>query len=69
MNTKKRQSKTNGTKTRVVHVAIPLPTFNRIRKMAEADDRSINYKIVGLIESAVDGVVARESRRQYEAQK
>ncbi len=52
MNTKKRQPKTNGTKTRVVHVAIPIPTFNKIRKIAKAEDRSINWKLNTVIQQA-----------------
>lgn len=64
MKTKNGQSKTNHAKTRVVHVAIPIPTFNRIRKMAEADDRSINYKIVNLIEYAVTAAQNNPDRQQ-----
>jgi len=67
MTAKNGQSKTIRTKpaTRTVHVAIPLPTFNLIRKMAAADDRSINYKIGALIEQAAH---SQETRRQYRAQ-
>jgi hypothetical protein len=51
---KTRQAKTNGTKaaTRIVHIAIPLPTLNRIRKIAAAEDRSINYKISTAVQEA-----------------
>lgn len=62
MTTKKRQPKTNGTKTRVVHVAIRMPTFNRIRKLAVSQDRTINYKIGALIELGLEHELALAGR-------
>jgi hypothetical protein len=48
------QAKTIRTKsgTRIVHVAIPMPTFNKIKKIAKAEDRSINWKISTVIQQA-----------------
>lgn len=65
------QPKTNSAKpkTRVVHISIPISLFNRIRKTAAAEKRSINSKIGLLIEEAALGEAARDSRRQYEAQR
>lgn len=50
MKNKNGQSKTSKAKTRVVHVAIRMPTFNKIKKIAKAEDRSVNWKINAAIE-------------------
>jgi hypothetical protein len=55
MNVKNGQSKTTKSgkpKTRIVHVAIPLPIFHKIKKDAEAAGRSVNWKLSTLIVSA-----------------
>jgi hypothetical protein len=55
MNVQSKQSKTNKrgkSPTRIVHVAIPLPIFHKVKKAAQAEDRSINWKLSSLIVSA-----------------
>jgi hypothetical protein len=43
--------------------------LDKIKKLAKAERRSINSKTGMLIEQAVYTELARESRREYEAQK
>ena len=53
---KKYQTKTkasNTQATRVVHVAIPMPVFERIVRMAHDARRSINWMARDLIEDAI----------------
>jgi hypothetical protein len=53
---KKNQTKTrtsNIQATRIVHVAIPMPVFERIIRMAHDAERSINWMVRNLIEDAI----------------
>lgn len=63
------QSKTARNGTRTLHVAVPVSLLDKIKKLAKAERRSINSKTGMLIEQAVYTELARESRREYEAQK
>ena len=65
--TKNGQAKTNGTRT--IHVAVPSPLLNKLKRLAKEQKRSINFKAGELLEKAIMSEIARSSRAEYEANK